>query len=301
MSLTTEEQELLDWAMEAMPPWFRGDRDLAVEAGIAKMMGAARAQVEYWAGQTLIASAVGATSTTPDWLQQHAIDRGTRRQSGESDAELRARLRFYPDAITAVALLGVAQGIVDAAGVASDPVALVELRVDKAFLTRNVPQEGVGGTFAVPSAGQATFEPVDAWSGNRPPWIQRGGAYLTNTAILEIVNAAKKNNDGSHQVTGMAGNAVAYADATVVAGLDGSVEWRVDRYMVLDSAQLTAGTGKMDAYASRGYRVGGQRPVIILILPYETTTATAAAVEEAIRQRKAAGVIVMIEIRTSPP
>lgn len=302
MALTTEEQELLDWAMEAMPPWFRGDRDLAVEAGIAKMMGAARAQVDYWAGQTLIASAAGATSTTPDWLQQHAIDRGTRRQYGESDAELRARLRFYPDAITPAALLGVAQGIVDAAGVATDAVAMVELRADKAFLVRNVPQDDVGGTFDVPSVGVVSFAPVAAWSGNRPPWISRNGVAFAQTAVLTITGAADSENDGAHNVTGMSGDALLYAPGIdgAISGSDGLVGWRVDRYAVIDGAHLTAGSGKMDAYASRGFRVGGQRPVIVLILPYGTTAATSAAVEEAIRQRKAAGVIVLIETRESP-
>jgi hypothetical protein len=71
----------------------------------------------FWLSQTLIGSAVGATTTEPDWLNQHALDRGTRRQSGESDSALRQRLRNTPESITRQSLIDAAQAIVDDEGV----------------------------------------------------------------------------------------------------------------------------------------------------------------------------------------
>lgn len=296
MALTIDEQELLDWALASLPPWFSDaeSRDFAIEGAMAKMAGAARAQTDYWFGQALITTATGATATTPDWLQLHAMDRGTRRQDGESDEALRSRLRTFADALTPPAILAAAQAVIDAAGVSGD-VAMVELRRDRAYLVTNDPHDGVGGTFTNQAGTLHSFSPTDGWA--RPPLV---GLQPDITWKVTLGNCTDNENDGTHEVTALSGELAVYTDADGIAtGLDTIAEWRVDRYD-RDDNLLTGGTGRADAYLSRGHRMGASYPTIVLILPYGTTAATAAAVLEATRQRKAAGVRVIVERRLNP-
>lgn len=75
------------------------------------------------------------------------------------------------------------------------------------------------------------------------------------------------------------------------------VELRRDKGFFADA---TAGASR--AFFSRGYRMGSAgRPYrIVVILPYDTDEATAAAVDEYLRQAKAAGYAHTVERRTSP-
>ena len=295
MALTAEEQELLDFALGALPPWFSDAeaRDFAIEGGYAKMAGAARAQTSYWFGQTLITTATGPTATTPDWLQLHAIDRGTRRQNGETDDTLRSRLRTFPDALTVATILAAAQAVIDAAGV-SGTVYMVELRRDRAFMGKNSPMTGTGGTFTAQTGTAHGFRPTAGW--NRPPFV---GLQPSITWKLVISGAASAANNGTFTITDLASNDAVYTNAGGVAEVDAGVTWRVDRYDQDDNL-LTAGTGRQDAYLSRGHRMGAQYSTILLILPYGTDAATADSVLEAVRQRKAAGVRVIVERRLNP-
>lgn len=295
MALTADEQELLDFALAALPPWFSDTegRDFAIEGAYAKMMGAARAQTAYWFGQTLIGTATGATATTPDWLQLHAMDRGTRRQNGESDATLRSRLRSYPDALTVETILAAAQAVIDAAAV-SGTVAMVELRRDRAFMGKNSPMTGTGGTFTAQTGTLHGFEPTAGW--DRPPFV---GLQPNITWKLVISGAGNAANDGTYTITDLDEDEAVYTNAAGVAGADPTVTWRVDRYDQ-DGNLLTAGTGRQDAYMSRGHRMGAQFSTILLILPFGTDAATALSVLEAVRQRKAAGVRVIVERRLNP-
>jgi len=297
MPLSTEEQELLDFALGTLPPWFSDtdQRDHALEGGMAKQMGAAWDTITYWFDQTLIGEAVGPTGNDPDWLQQHAIDRGTRRQNGEDDTTLQLRLQKFPDALTRSLLLSVAQDLVDDAGV-SGTVAMVELRRDRAYLTTRAPMTGTGGTFAG-SGSARTFTP-DTLPWPRPPF-QDPTVAPPITSKLVISGAADAANDGTHVITGLDENAVTYTDASSGSGADATVTWRVDWYDA-DGNLLTAGAGRRDAYLSRGHRMGDTYPAIILILPFGSSAALGLAVTEAIRQRKAAGVRVYVERRLSP-
>jgi hypothetical protein len=54
------------------------------------------------------------------------------------------------------------------------------------------------------------------------------------------------------------------------------------------------------AYLGRGYRMAKPGSAFIIILPYGSTAATAAAVREALRQKKAAGIRALVEWRQSP-
>ena len=295
MALTSEEQELLDFALAALPPWFSDaeGRDFAVEGGMAKMAGAARAQVDYWFSQTLISEAVGPTSTTPDWLGQHARDRGTRRQDGEVDDDLRRRLRTFEDALTVSSIMDAAQAALDEAGVTGD-LAMVELRRDRGFFVVNQAMTGTGGTFVAQAGNLHSFVPDVDWP--RPPI---GGLRQNITWKLVISGADSAGNDGTFEITDLDGDRAVYTNASGVAEVDAGVAWRVDRYDAEDNI-LTEGSGRLDAYMSRGFRMGSQYGTIILILPYGTSAATAASVAEAVRLKKAAGVRVIVERRLNP-
>lgn len=130
--LTQTEQSLFDLVRDALPRFlFQRDNDpQETFAGFAKLFGKAKDQLDFWISQTLISSAAGI------WLDQHALDRGTRRQAGESDSQLRARLQTIPDAITKPAIIRAALKITLADGNAVPP-ALLELRQDRAFLGKD--------------------------------------------------------------------------------------------------------------------------------------------------------------------
>lgn len=297
MALSTEEQDLLDFAMGGLPSWFSDtdQRDLAIEGALAKQLGAAWDVITYWFSQTLIGEAVGATADDPDWLQQHAVDRGTRRQAAENDTTLQLRLQKFPDALTRALLISVAQQLVDDAAV-SGTVAMVELRRDRAYLTARAPMSGTGGTFAV-AGSVVTFTPtVLPWP--RPPF-QDPSIVRVLTSKLVISGAANASNNGTHVVTSLSGNGARYTDASAGAGADATVAWRVDWYDA-DGNLLTAGAGRRDAYLSRGFRCGDTYPAIVLILPFGSSAALGLAVTEAVRQRKAGGVRVYVERRMSP-
>lgn len=54
------------------------------------------------------------------------------------------------------------------------------------------------------------------------------------------------------------------------------------------------------AFFDRGYRMGTRGRRVIVILPYGTSAATAAAVADALRTIKAAGIAIIVEIRGVP-
>lgn len=301
MALSADEQKLLDFALGALPPWF-GDtesRDLAVEAGMAKMVGAAKAQATYWFDRALITGADGPAAGLPDWLQQHAIDRGTRRQEGEGDPELQSRLRTFPDALTRATLLAVTDAILDAAGIVAAPF-MLELRRDRGYLVNNQPQidASSGGEFFDNGNPVFAFLPFGGWRDNAPPF--RGpGIEPPITYTITMFGCADAGNDGTFPIIALDGDKAVFVNAAGVAGADPGMVWRIDRFD-RDGNSLTVGTGKMDAYLDRGHRCGASWPSIVIILPFGTTAAVALSVEEAIRQRKAAGVRVIVERRLIP-
>lgn len=295
MALTSQEQELLDFALGSLPDWFRDDRrQMEFLGGAAKIFGAARTQVEYWFRQALISQADGPVPGLPDWLQQHAIDRGSRRQSGESDAVLAERIRNVPDALNLDAIQDAIDAVLVAAGVVGT-AALLELRKDRAFLVVNAPQTGTGGTFGT-SGSAKTFTPTAGFA--RPPYRS---ATISPVLVHKLVisGAAAGGNNGTFPVTGIVVNGAAYTNAGAVAGADAGVTWRIDRYDAAGNL-LTAGAGRHDAYLTRGHRIGSQVATLVVILPFGTDEPTRLAVLEALRQKKAAGVRAIVERRENP-
>jgi hypothetical protein len=179
MALDAEELELFNWAVSALPKWFTSDARQREELyGFAKMFGAVRAVVVYWFQQALITGALGPATGLPDWLNQHATDRGTRRQASETDEALRIRLRNTPDALTRASLLAAAQAIVDAEGIVGT-VGMVELPRDGAHSGVYAAMTGTGGTFTAPSSGVQGFAPSTGWE--TPPLDSTGTGFPWTT------------------------------------------------------------------------------------------------------------------------
>jgi len=294
MAFTPSEQELYDFAKNAVPRFLFADDGRSEEEinAFVKVFDQARTQILAFFDQSRILAATGGVT---DWLNQHAIDRGTQRRDGETDAALRARLRTFEDALTRPTLLQAAQDIVDAAALGGSPVvAMVELPRDKAFLTDfigNVASDG--GVFS-----------------GTPPDME----FLPNTPFTDIpfrqieeeinykmifTSCSSAGNDGLFAVTGLNGNAVQFQNASGVAETDGGANWAALRYDRDDNIL----TPRQDSYLSRGDRLGsvGGPPRIIIIIPRGTgpfsDASLQASVLEAMRQKKGAGVIAAVERR----
>ena len=284
-------EDFYRFGRDALPQWVKErDEFLLASAGV---MATVQQHTEYLFAQALITTASGATATTPDWLQQHARDRGTSRQAGESDAALAQRLRTVPDALTRQALLDAANAALATAGVVGS-AALLELPRDAAYCGNYTALTGTGGTFA--QAGTVTrFTPtVLPWP--TPPF-QAASVAPVRTWQLVISGAAHAGNNGTRTITGLDGNAAIVTNAAGVAGADPTVTWKAQR---LDQAgNVTDGFAR--AYCNRGFRVTRSRPFeIIVILPFGTSVGTANSVKEALRLKKAAGFTITVERRLNP-
>lgn len=285
MALTDDEKELLEFGLNAVPSWVRPDDPTLAAA--AKQMGAARRQADYWYSQTLIGQATGSDGVQPDWLSQHARDRGTARQANETDPALRARLRTVEGALTVGSMIDAAQRILDAQGVAGSAL-IVELPRDGAFSGTWSTRSGTGGTFSTINT-YAAFTPTAGWGGP----IVRDPAVVRTDAIGWIVTfsgAAHSGNNGTFGFNHAFGNAGAYINASLFAGADPTVAWTLQ---MTDGPNLLGGDPM--AFASRGYRAGGLVRRFVMMLPAGSTAATVAAITEMLRNKKAAGIAVSIE------
>lgn len=297
MALTTEEQRFYDFAKATLPDWIPdGDEFLH---GAAKMFGSVKALIDYLFGQTLISEAVGASSTTPDWLNLHAADRGTRRQLNEDDPTLRERLRNVPDALTRVSLLAAINSILEAAGI-SDDAALVELPYHGGHSSSSgswyTAMSGTGGVFTKDGTTMKFTPSTLPWP--RPPFFATTLVPALSTRLV-LATCEDATNDGTHVITGLDSNAAVYTDADGVANAaDATVAWSVE---ILD-VDGNVRTGFARAFSQRGYRSARIVPLrIVVILPYGSTAAHEASVREALRQKKAAGIAVTVERRLIAP
>lgn len=289
MALDPEEQELLDVANASLPPWFRGNARAQEDAGMAaKTIGAAKKQIGSWFGQSLVKNAEGI------WLEEHAKDRGSGKQEGESTAALRDRLRNIPDAITVEAILNAVQGILDADGVAGT-ISMVELPRDGAFFIDQVQQNtGTGGTFSGPVSNVMTFTPTVRFS--YPPYRNAPGRVKKHRIVLS--GCADAGNNGTFDTIGMSGNGVTYTNAAGVAGADATAAWATQR--IDHDDQVIEGWAR--AFFSRGFRRASTRlAMFVVLLPYGTGPETERSILEAVRQIKVAGAIVRVERRSIAP
>lgn len=95
----------------------------------AVMFDSTRQQIDAWVSQCYIKTA------TDIWLDQRAIDVGTRRQNGESDDALRGRLASYPDTQTVPALEAALDAMLTQNGITTG-AEVFTLRMNRAFFNR---------------------------------------------------------------------------------------------------------------------------------------------------------------------
>lgn len=294
MALNAEEQELFDFAVAALPKWFTSvERHREDLAGFAKTFGAALATVRYWFGQTLIGGAQGPAVGLPDWLNQHAVDRGTRRQASETTPALRERLQNTPDAVTRGALLAATNAILAAEGIVGT-AKMVELPRDGAFLGSYVSNTGTGGTFAAGSGTQKKFTPTTAWA--CPPYRHAAVTRKIQSFRLDISGAANAGNNGQFPTLALETDTVVIDNAAGVAAVDATVAWTVRKRDRRNNVR--DGFGR--AFCSRGYRCSSSRHTLVIILPFGSTASTESSVKEMLRQKKAGGVRAVIERRINP-
>lgn len=287
MSLTTDEQALYDFAKNSLPRWLFATPRAEEELGaFVKIFNRARQQIVFWASQTYLFNALGASAGEPDWLEQHAHERGTGRQLGETNAALAERLRNQEDALTRAALLTLINAMLDAAAVTSNNYGLVELRRDRGFMVTRAQVTGVGaGPDAFTKSGTTmtltlAAAPFEGW-------------MLGTT--LTLTGATSGANNGSFPITAFVGDAgVRYTNASGVVETFGGT-WKVNAPI----------DGRKDAYLSRGYRMTSNArvtgmPGLLAILPYPTAEGLRLAVVEALRLRKMAGIPVSAERRLNP-
>lgn len=276
MPLSAEQQKFYDFLKGVMPRWFyeqtRNEEEIHA---FIQVFDDVREQIEAIFQETFILDSVGGT---PDWLNQHAIDRGTNRRENETDATLRARLRSFEDTVTAPAILSAVNAVLVAAGGAADAV-MVQLRADRAFLGTYTPS----GTATI-SAPVATVQTLTLVSGtifndDNEFWVGRQ---------ITIAGSADPANDGTFVIASVISptqltyvNAAGSADAT-------ACDWDV--------------VERRRAYLGRGYRLShsGRPARFIVILPFGTSAATELAVTEMIREKKAGGFKAVVEVRGVP-
>lgn len=179
--------------------------------------------------------------------------------------------------------------------VITQSVRIVELRRDKAYLGAHVKDDDTGGVFSG-TAPSMKFEPTAGWA--RPPFVEDWPPFGYK---IKFANSDSAGNDGTFLVTGLDGDKVEYTNASGVAESDSNTEWEA---LKLDqdgnTVDASATTFGRQAFLSRGYRMGHGMPnTIIMILPYGATADTVLAVQEMLRQKKAAGILAYVERRTS--
>lgn len=309
MALSSRAQKLKDHAMGLLPTWYRDpDRDQEIDDAFAALFEQVHDKVEDWlVTQTRLSTATGATSAEPDWLAQHAADRGSYRQTGESDLTLRARLRDVPEALTINSLLAATQNIIDEQGVSGTPY-LVELTNERAYFKTitcypgGSGSLGVGVSIVVASAGlpDMKFKPHDGWDKSFDPLKDRP-RDRSNSTIAFVTGLGNPGNSGVYTITGFDGDYALFENASGVSESTPGAGWCIEprgadnqflaRYNV---------TGRKDAFMSRGYRMGTQQASIIIILPYGCDSATVASVQAMLTDKKAAGVKALVECRENP-
>ncbi len=294
MALTAEGQKLLDFALAALPTWFKDSaRSFEFTGAAAKINENTHALITYWFEQALITQADGPTAVDPDWLNQHAKDRGTSRQLGETDAALAERLKNTPDALTRPTILSAAQSIIDAEAIIGS-VVMVELRRDRAHFGDFTSDSGTGGTFTDEGLGVFKFTPDVKFA--TPLTVTYEGSGDSGVPQLAVSGAASAGNDGTFPLTGLGGDGALFANGSGVAEVDATASWSIVKRDL--AGNVKDGFGK--AYLSRGHRMGSTIATVVFILPFGCTPGTESSIIEMARQKKGAGVRVIVECRANP-
>ncbi len=273
MALSADEQGLYDWLRSTLPGWFFAtDTEEEIWGAAAKALHLVRAQADSWLAATYVLDADGV------WLDQHARDRGTFRQANEPEDILRERLRSVADAVAPGPVLAAVQAVLTLAGVVGTAY-MLELRRDRAHFNVITPISS-GGSGLSKAGTTMTLITGYTWTGRE---VGRE---------IQLVGSTSPGNDGTFTITDVTGDhTITFTNPAGVTEVYGGV-WTLDG----------TGANRKHAYLSRGYRMGSMnRPSsFTVILPYGTDVATAAAVDEALRQYKPGGFKSIVERRANP-
>ncbi len=294
MAFTASEQEIYDFAKNSLPRLFFADPRAEEELNSAvKVFDAIRTQVAAYFTQSLILTS---TDVPPDFLDQHARDRGTGRQASETNAALRDRLRNIEDAVTRPILIANANSIL-AAEALSEIAAMVEVRMDRAFFgTNDVDTASNGGEFFGTAPDMEFLPTTDPQIySERVANASVIGPRIVDSHIV-FSGSATAGNNGDFTITGLNGDRIQYQNGTGVAEADATAVWTFQKHDTSDNKL----DGFAKSYFGRGFRMGLDRAAIIVIIPFGSTAGTQAAVLEVLRQKSGAGVATTVEFRQNP-
>jgi hypothetical protein len=301
MPYTADEQKIYDFIRNSLPRFlFAQDNLEEIFGAIVKAFDQVRQETEALFDASLITSA---TAGPPDYLGQHAIDRGTFRQDAENDAALRDRLRTIDDVVSRPALIAAAESVLAAESIVGD-VHIVEIRHGRIYFVLRSHQGGDSGGIFSGTPPDMLFKPPTGETFTRgrysPTTISRKAQRLVNPTgfadtKLVISGANNAGNDGTFDVTGVDGDYVTYTNASGVVEVDGVCTWE----QKATDYQGNVIDGWRAGYLSRGYRMGNNFTIVV-ILPYGSTASTEAAVIERMRQACGAGIDVVVERRLIP-
>ncbi len=302
MPYSAEEQKIYEFIRQSLPRFLFESSAIPEEiwGAIVKAFDEVRQENEALFDAALITSA---TAGPPDYLNQHAIDRGTGRFDDETDSALRDRLRTIDDVVSRPALIAAAESVLAAEAITGD-VHIAELRHGRCFFVLRSEQSGDSGGIFAGTAPNMKFKPPSGEYFLRgryaPTTISRKAQRLVNpsgfaAAELEISSANSGGNDGVFEITGVDGDYVTYTNASGVAEVDNVCSW----FQRGVDYQGNVVDGWRASYLSRGYRVSGDHTIVV-ILPYGATASSEAAVRERMRQAAGAGIVVRVERRIVP-
>lgn len=117
----TSAEELYAVAKASLPGWFFETKEASQLLAAAELLGKVLDHVKSRVSNTYI------LQSSDEWIEEHAADRGTRRQAGEDSDALADRLRNAEDAVTPDALVSAANRILQLAGI-TESAAVSELR-----------------------------------------------------------------------------------------------------------------------------------------------------------------------------
>lgn len=296
-ALTATEQALFNVAKASLPLYLFGDEEEDVTPELiafAKQFAPVFEDLDLLTQDTYIAVA------RTEALNQHAKDRGTRRQENEPNETLALRLRFLrEDAVTVAAILARTTAVLDSFGIAipAGYPGIAELRRDRMRYGRTADVQitaiqrsliADGETFTVQGM---TYEFDKTGDGVAPDnvLVDISAVSFGASAVAAKIFDAMTARFGDRLTWPLSGGSLLIRDAP------GEVSDTV--------VNIAFKAFHKKACYSRGYRFTGpasEGSVIVVMLPYGTSAEAAIAVAEALRQIKSGGVKVIVERRLSP-
>jgi hypothetical protein len=267
--LSLEDEQLLTWLKGSLPSWMFVAVDSEIWIAAAAALGRVFDLINDWFDATLIELSSGV------WLEQHAADRGTSKRAGETEASLRARIRNPMDAVTKPAIQAAVTAQLATYGIGWTPN-MLELRRDGAYLLTRTSPAGTGDSIAYADGVCTLVASGYTFSGHEI------GRQIT-------VVGTGIDDDGTFTISAVTGDhSIQYVNPYGV-NYSSPFTWKIDANL----------DGRKDAYLSRGYRLHSS--TCVMIVPNTVTDIQLSVLNEAVRLRKKAGAVMVIEREAGSP